>query len=136
LDTGNFLVISGSPKDVWDVKSYMKLHSRTELRETLGFKSGDVVLTIVGSPFTYQGVWREHAMVMKAVVPILKKINEGNKEDHVAVKVLIVGNYPAKNYSHVVQVMLSLLQCKFQWDLVGTNIIHSVVHFYPILILK
>ena len=118
VDTGNFLVIPGSPKDVWDVKAYINLHNRNELRQNLGLKSGDVVLTIVGSPFNYQGVWREHAMVMKAALPILKKINEHNNEDRVAVKLLLVGNNPVKNYSHVLQVMIPLMQCNLVRGLV------------------
>ena len=111
LDTGNFLVIPGSPKDIWDVKSYMNIHSRGESRQMLGFKSGDVVLTIVGSPFTYKGVWREHAMVMKAVSSISKKLSEGNKEDRAAVKLLLVSNNPVNNYSQIVQVMPLSMHC-------------------------
>eukprot|EP00250_Pteridium_aquilinum_P011154 c19869_g1_i2 orf=453-2816(-) len=98
LDTGNFLVIPGSPKDVWDVKSYMKLYNRDRLRQALGISSKDIVFTIVGSPFTYKGIWREHAMIMQSVWPMHKK-------DGPALKLLFVGSNSGSSYSNVIQVM-------------------------------
>lgn len=112
LDTGNFLVISGSPKDAWDVKSYVKSHSRDELRQALGLKLEDVVLTVVGSPFTYKGVWREHAMIMQSVFPIFNKMTQVNKKEGPALKLLFVGSNPASSYGHVVQVMARHLGLK------------------------
>ncbi|KAI5063832.1 hypothetical protein GOP47_0020502 [Adiantum capillus-veneris] len=109
LDTGNFLVFPGSPKDTWDVKSYMKLQKRGNVRQALGFSPRDTVLTVVGSPFTYKGVWREHAMIMQAVLPIFEKNKKMNRKDDPALKLIFVGSNSGRSYSKVVQVMASHL---------------------------
>lgn len=112
LDTGNFLVVPGSPKDVWDVKSYMKSHSRDRLRQAFGFTSEDIVLTIVGSPFSYKGVWREHAMVMQSVLPMLDKTSQVYNKDGTALKLLFVGSNSGSSYGSVIQVMAQYLGLK------------------------
>ncbi|KAH7388539.1 hypothetical protein KP509_16G080800 [Ceratopteris richardii] len=105
LDTGNYFVVPGSPKDIWDVKAYTKLHIREDVRKALGCSSTDIVLTIVGSPFTYKGIWREHAMIMQAVLSILDKNNHLHVKDGLTVKVNFIGSNTATKYAEVVQVM-------------------------------
>ena len=71
LDTGNFFVIPGSPLDVWKAKEYMRTHSRSSLRANHNLGPNEFAIAVVGSPFLYDGLWREHALVMRALVRVL-----------------------------------------------------------------
>ncbi|KAE8667592.1 hypothetical protein F3Y22_tig00112399pilonHSYRG00088 [Hibiscus syriacus] len=47
LDTGNFLVIPGSPVDVWGEENYSMTHSKPQLREDNGFSMDDMVVVVL-----------------------------------------------------------------------------------------
>ncbi|GJM91379.1 hypothetical protein PR202_ga07742 [Eleusine coracana subsp. coracana] len=46
LDSGNFLVISGSPVDIWAVKRYGSSHSQETMRKQHGIEENDVVILV------------------------------------------------------------------------------------------
>ena len=78
-DTGNFFVIPGSPVPVWQAEHYMSLahHNRDEARASLDLGPQDIAVAIVGSSgLPYKGVWREHAMVMQAMLPISRELQK------------------------------------------------------------
>ncbi|KAL5224134.1 hypothetical protein ABZP36_010773 [Zizania latifolia] len=64
LDTGNFLVISGSPVDIWATKRYA--HTQESLRKQYGSKEDDVVVLVVGSYFFFDELPWDFATVMRA----------------------------------------------------------------------
>lgn len=75
LDCGNFFVIPGSPKETWEAEHFMAVHTRDEIQSKLGFTSFNFIIVVVGSPFSYPGVWKEHALVMEAIVPLIAEFN-------------------------------------------------------------
>ena len=78
LDTGNFFVIPGSPLDVWEAKEYMLTHSRASLRANHNLGANELAIAVVGSPFLYDGLWREHALVMQALARVLPSLGGGD----------------------------------------------------------
>lgn len=105
LDTGNFFVIPGFPVDAWEVKSYIISHTRDEVRRSFGLRSKDIALVVVGSPFTYKGVWREHAIIMQGVLPVLNELIQANNEDAFSLKLIFASGNPTSNYGDVLQIM-------------------------------
>ncbi|KAL5989279.1 hypothetical protein ACLOJK_010169 [Asimina triloba] len=71
FDAGNYYVIPGSPDEAWEAHYTMDLHPRHNSRTELGYRSEDLVVAIVGSQFSYRGLWLEHALVLQALVPLL-----------------------------------------------------------------
>ena len=52
-------------------------HNREEARASLDLGSQDIAVAIVGShALSYKGVWREHAMVMQAILPISRELQK------------------------------------------------------------
>nr|GLL23373.1 uncharacterized protein LOC109187967 [Ipomoea trifida] len=80
LDTGNFFVIPGSPKDVWAAESYSKTHSKYQLREEYGFDKNEILVMVVGSSFLYSKLSWDYVMPMREMEPLLIKY-AGLKED-------------------------------------------------------
>ena len=74
LDTGNFFVIPGSPTEVWTAEKYKLSHSQEGLRAQYRLRPDDSVVAIVGSPFLYHGLWREHALVMRALARAVSRV--------------------------------------------------------------
>ncbi|XP_071679708.1 uncharacterized protein [Lolium perenne] len=68
LDTGNFLVISGSPVDIWAAKGYGTSHSQETLRKQHGIREEDVVL-VVGSYLFFDELPWDYAAVLRASAP-------------------------------------------------------------------
>ncbi|XVF23461.1 hypothetical protein REPUB_Repub13aG0040800 [Reevesia pubescens] len=71
LDTGNFLVIPGSPVDVWGAESYSKTHAKHQLRKDNGFSMDDMVVLVVGSSFFYDELSWDYAVAMHTIGPLL-----------------------------------------------------------------
>ncbi|CAM0956296.1 unnamed protein product [Alopecurus aequalis] len=66
LDTGNFLVISGSPVDIWAAKGYGPSQSQETLRKQHGIKEEDVVVLVVGSYLFFDELPWDYATVLRA----------------------------------------------------------------------
>lgn len=62
---------SGNPwlsKGNMEVEHFMALNRTEDLQSRLSFKSDGFVIVVVGSQFSYTGIWREHALVMQATM--------------------------------------------------------------------
>ncbi|KAK4788389.1 hypothetical protein SAY86_019708 [Trapa natans] len=70
FDSGNFIVVPGSPAEALYADSVFSL-SVKQSHEEVGLGSGDFVIGIVGSQFFYKGIWLEHALLLKAIKPLL-----------------------------------------------------------------
>ncbi|KAK6933470.1 Glycosyl transferase, family 1 [Dillenia turbinata] len=73
LDAGNFVVIPGSPVNVWAAESYSRTHSKYELRKENGFRRDDILVTVVGSNFFYNEMSWDYAVAMHTIGPLLSK---------------------------------------------------------------
>lgn len=73
LDSGNFFVIPGSPVDVWAAESYVKTHSKTQLRMAYGFGKEDLLVLIVGTSTFYNELAWDYAVAMHSIGPLLIK---------------------------------------------------------------
>ncbi|XP_022743080.1 uncharacterized protein LOC111294154 isoform X2 [Durio zibethinus] len=78
LDTGNFLVVHGSPVDVWGAESYSKSHAKHQLRKDNGFSMDDMVVLIVGSSFFYDELSWDYAVAMHTIGPLLMRYARRN----------------------------------------------------------
>ncbi|XVE99174.1 hypothetical protein REPUB_Repub03eG0174500 [Reevesia pubescens] len=78
LDTGNFLVIPGSPVDVWGAESYSKTHAKQQLRKDNGFSMDDMVVLVVGSSFFYDELSWDYAVAMHTIGPLLMRYARRN----------------------------------------------------------
>ncbi|KAK6228328.1 hypothetical protein SCA6_000668 [Theobroma cacao] len=78
LDTGNFLVIPGSPVDVWGAESYSKTHAKHQLRKDNGFSMDDMVVLVVGSSFFYDELSWDYAVAMHTIGPLLMRYTRRN----------------------------------------------------------
>uniref|UniRef100_A0A803KUK3 Glycosyl transferase family 1 domain-containing protein n=1 Tax=Chenopodium quinoa TaxID=63459 RepID=A0A803KUK3_CHEQI len=77
LDGGNFFVIPGSPKDVWAAESYLKTHSRNDLRKKNDYDVDDVLVVVLGSSFFYNELSWDYAVAMHTIGPLLAKYAKG-----------------------------------------------------------
>lgn len=100
FDSGNFYVVPGSPAEALETDSHVAL-SEENPREGLGLGSGDFVITIVGSHFFYKGLWLEHALILKAIQPLLLDFNNNSTS---RLRVLIFCGSLSSNYSMVLEV--------------------------------
>lgn len=69
LDTGNFLVIPGSPVDIWAAKRYGSSHSQGTIRNQHGIKEEDVVILVVGSYLFFDELPWDYVTVLRASAP-------------------------------------------------------------------
>ncbi|XP_058095998.1 uncharacterized protein LOC131241259 isoform X2 [Magnolia sinica] len=89
FDAGNYFVIPGSPDEAWEAQYIMDLHHGHDPQADIGYRSEDFVIAIVGSQFSYSGLWLEHALVLQALAPILAETSSDNQLDsHLKVGIL------------------------------------------------
>jgi len=79
LDTGNFLVISGSPVDIWAAKGYRSSHSQETLRKRHGVKEEDLVVLVVGSYLFFDELPWDYAAVLRASAPHIMDMARAKK---------------------------------------------------------
>jgi len=102
FDTGNYYVIPGSPADIWETETTMALYN-DEIHVKMGYEPDDIVIAIVGSQFLYRGLWLEHALVLKALLPLFAEFSlDNNSKSHL--KIIILSGDPTGNYSVAVEV--------------------------------
>ncbi|KAJ1296379.1 hypothetical protein BS78_01G295800 [Paspalum vaginatum] len=68
LDSGNFLVISGSPVDIWPTKRFGSSHSDKTIRKQYGIEE-EVVILVVGSYLFFDDLPWDYVTVMRASAP-------------------------------------------------------------------
>ncbi|OEL23351.1 hypothetical protein BAE44_0015636 [Dichanthelium oligosanthes] len=69
LDSGNFLVISGSPVDIWAAKRFGSSHSEETIRKQHGIEEDVVVILVIGSYLFFDDLPWDYATVMHASAP-------------------------------------------------------------------
>lgn len=110
FDAGNYYVIPGSPAKAWEADTNMDLYNDT-VRVKMGFKPDDLVIAIVGTQFMYRGLWLEHALILRALLPLFSEVSVEN-ESNSPIKVMILSRDSTSNYSVVIEVWLYLLMLK------------------------
>lgn len=100
FDGGNFLVVPGSPAEALEADSVISLSGK-QSREEIGLGSGDFMIAIVGSQFFYKGLWLEHALLLKAIKPLLADLGDDSTS---RLRVLIFCGTSSSNYSVALEV--------------------------------
>ncbi|KAH9731720.1 glycos transf 1 domain-containing protein [Citrus sinensis] len=101
FDAGNYYVIPGSPAKAWEADTNMDLYNDT-VRVKMGFKPDDLVIAIVGTQFMYRGLWLEHALILRALLPLFSEVSVEN-ESNSPIKVMILSGDSTSNYSVVIE---------------------------------
>ncbi|XP_073396654.1 uncharacterized protein [Physcomitrium patens] len=113
LDTGNFFVIPGSPLEVWTAENYKITHSRDSLRAQYGVHHDSSVITVVGSPFLYHGLWREHALVMRSLARSVSTFGDASTKGDRLIQLFIIGHgNQSSSYGASLQIMAEHLGLK------------------------
>lgn len=100
-DAGNYFVIPGSPKEAWEVDTFMAV-SNDNLRAKMDYAPEDFVIVVVGSQLLYKGLWLEQALVLQALLPVFPELtNDGNSNSRFKIVVLTEGSNT--NYSVAVE---------------------------------
>ncbi|CAH9130043.1 unnamed protein product, partial [Cuscuta epithymum] len=102
LDTGNFFVIPGSPKDVWAAESYSRTHSKSQLREEYGFDNDDILVLVVGSSFLYNKLSWDYVLPMREMEPLLIKYTGLNNMND-KLKFMFLSGNTTDGYNYVLQ---------------------------------
>lgn len=105
FDSGNFYVIPGSPAEVLRADIVLKNRNDVELRQKYGFNPDDFIIAVVGSHFLYSGIMLEHAVVLKALAPLLKQFRSKN-ETQSRLKVRILSSNLTDAYKMAIEVVI------------------------------
>ncbi|KAM5555523.1 hypothetical protein ABKV19_023450 [Rosa sericea] len=100
FDAVNFFVIPGSPAEACKADSIVAL-DKDHLQGTAGYEPEDVVITIVGSQFLYRGLWLEHSIVLRALLPLLEDLLLDNNSSRL--KIIVLSGDSTSNYSSAVE---------------------------------
>lgn len=102
FDAGNFFVIPGSPAEAWKADC-LTASENDFLRSKMGYGPQDIVISIVGSELLYRGLWLEHSIVLRALLPLLEDFSsDSNSISHL--KIIVLSAYSTSNYSSAVEV--------------------------------
>ncbi|XP_024359045.1 uncharacterized protein [Physcomitrium patens] len=113
MDTGNFFVISGSPREVWTAEEYKLTHSRDSLRAQFEVHPDDSVIAVVGGPFLYNWRWREHALVIRAFTRTVSMLGNASQKGGRRIQLFIIGHgNHSSSYGAALQVMADHLKLK------------------------
>lgn len=106
MDTGNFFVISGSPREVWTAEEYKLTHSRDSLRAQFEVHPDDSVIAVVGGPFLYNWRWREHALVIRAFTRTVSMLGNASQKGGRRIQLFIIGHgNHSSSYGAALQVL-------------------------------
>ncbi|KAG1367724.1 D-inositol 3-phosphate glycosyltransferase [Cocos nucifera] len=102
FDLGNYFVIPGSPAEAWGADRFFAKHSDHDLRVNMGYESEDLLIAIVGSQFTYSGMWLEQALILQALAPLLNEFPSENTS-HSLLKVGILSGNSTSAYKMAIE---------------------------------
>ncbi|XP_030548052.1 uncharacterized protein LOC115753546 [Rhodamnia argentea] len=95
FDSGNFVVIPGSPAEAWETNPMMASY-KDNIQDNLDLGPKDIMIAIVGSQFLYKGLWLEHALILESMLPLLADFPT-DKDSNSHLKIIILsgslGNY-------------------------------------------
>nr|XP_043624428.1 uncharacterized protein LOC122595998 [Erigeron canadensis] len=98
FDAGNYFVIPGSPSGACKLDNSPTIHEESR-RVNMNYADHDFVIAITGSQFLYKGLWVEHALVLKALFPLLAEFPvEDSSSPRLRIIILsqdLTGNYSA-----------------------------------------
>ncbi|KAF5194556.1 glycosyl transferase family 1 protein, partial [Thalictrum thalictroides] len=102
FDAGNYFVIPGTPDQAWEANSLKAVDNQDDLRAKMGYGHDDFVIAIVGSEFSYSGLWLEHAFVLQALLPLFSDFQSNNSSSS-HLKVAILRGNSSTNYKVAVE---------------------------------
>jgi len=108
FDAGNFFVIPGSPAEALEAEAFMTLH-KDNLRVNMGYGSDDVIIAIVGSQFLYKGMWLGHAIVLRALEPLVADFPVNKDNAGARLRIIVHSGELTNNYSVALEVCTHLL---------------------------
>lgn len=101
FDSGNFFVIPGFPAEALETE--IAVASEDNLRAKMGYENDDLVIAIVGSQFLYGGMWLEQAMILQAMLPLLREFSlDEHSNSHL--KIFVLSGVSTSNYTMAVEV--------------------------------
>ncbi|CAN4115010.1 unnamed protein product [Withania somnifera] len=102
LDTGNFFVIPGSPKDNWVADSYSRGHSKSQSREKYGFGRDDLLVLVFGSSILYNELSWDYALSIHDIEPLLLKF-AGSSDVEERLKFVFISGNSSDGYNEELQ---------------------------------
>ncbi|KAJ8423321.1 hypothetical protein Cgig2_025829 [Carnegiea gigantea] len=99
LDSGNFFVIPGSPVDAWAAESYVKTHSKHNLRARSGYSADDIIVLIVGSSIFDNELSLDYSVVMHTIGPLLAKYGKQVDGSGPFTFIFLCGNSSGKHHN-------------------------------------
>ncbi|XP_021767165.1 uncharacterized protein LOC110731604 [Chenopodium quinoa] len=107
FDTGNYLVVPGSPTEAWEADSLMSFNQE-QVYAKMGFAADDFVIAVVGSQFMYKGLWLEQALILQALKPLLTEFLPDDRSDS-GFKLIILTGDSEGNYTKAVEAISTSL---------------------------
>lgn len=114
FDSGNFYVIPGSPAEALEADAFMALQ-KDNLRISMGYGPEDVVIAIVGSQFLYKGMWLGHAIVLRALSPLLADFPLSKDNSSAQLRIIVHSGDLTNNYSMALEVNLFSFSFSSLW---------------------
>ncbi|CAN4126505.1 unnamed protein product [Withania somnifera] len=102
LDTGNFFVIPGSPKDNWAADSYSRRHSKSQSREKYGFGKDDLLVLVFGSSILYNELSWDYVLSIHDIEPLLLKFS-GRSDVEERLKFMFMSGNSSDGYNEALQ---------------------------------
>lgn len=110
VDTGNYFVIPGSPIEAWEADNFMAL-DKSNIRSGMDYGPNDFIIVIVGNQLLYKGLWLEHALVLQALLALVKDFPEdGHSNSSSLLKLIILSGDSSSNYSKAVETIATNLR--------------------------
>ncbi|XP_074279780.1 uncharacterized protein LOC141605052 [Silene latifolia] len=106
FDTGNYFVIPGTP-EAFEANS-LTAFNKEQLQAKMGLVDDDFVVAVVGSQFMYKGLWLEHALVLKALKPLLAEISSDINSSS-GLKIVVLTGDSTGNYSKAMEAISASL---------------------------
>lgn len=108
FDAGNFFVIPGSPAEALEAEAFMALH-KDNLRVNMGYDPEDVIIAIVSSQFLYKGMWLGHAIVLRALEPLVTDFPINRDNASARLRIIVHSRELTNNYSVALEVYTHLI---------------------------
>ena len=81
---------------------------KDNLRVNVGYGPKDVIIAIVGSQFLYKGMWLGHAIVLRALQPLLADFTLNKDNSSAQLRIIVHSGELTNNYSVALEVYILL----------------------------
>ncbi|KAI7740114.1 hypothetical protein M8C21_010332 [Ambrosia artemisiifolia] len=102
FDAGNYFVIPGSPSEACKLDNSIIVQEES-LRVRMNVRAHDFVIAITGSQFLYKGLWVEHALVLRALLPLLAEFPVDDDGLSQRLRIIILSQDLTGNYSAAIE---------------------------------